>query len=484
MRPMQSRPRLVATFAAWSALGLGGLVAALSLPIDDFWLSLASARAIAAGADPAHAIDLSWTPILPDAINPQWGAQVVLGLPGSVGGALLINAALIAGGLGLTAVRIRRRVGSTAVALAMLAAIAVLAPHLLARAQSFSLVLLAAALLLLDRRPAPRWLPLAFGALVAAWANLHGAFVIGQIAAGAALVTEVLAQRRHDPKARPLTVALTLLAALVAPLLNPAGPDLIAYAYAQPGLDLVRSISVEWQPSWPWIPVAALFWIYAALVGASAQVRRRATAPGELLLVVALGILAATGIRLIPWFVLASAPLLGEGIEVALRAARGPGRVVGEVRGALGGPRAGAWVAGVGLIAVLLQPIRPALPESIGRVTPDAPVEMADLLDAELADDAEESILNEQVWGGYLAYRLGDRVRTAMDGRLEIRDRATWVAYFALMNGRDDPAATLAAADVHWAVVSDRRDALTASLLAAGWRIELDAPDGLLLHRP
>jgi hypothetical protein len=71
-----------------------------------------------------------------------------------------------------------------------------------------------------------------------------------------------------------------------------------------------------------------------------------------------------------------------------------------------------------------------------------------------------------------------------MDGRLEIRDRATWVAYFSLMNGRDDPASTLAAADVRWAAVGDRREALTASLLAAGWRIELDAPDGLLLHRP
>jgi hypothetical protein len=445
---------------------------------------LASARAIAAGADPAHGIDLSWTPILPDAINPQWGAQVVLGLPGSVGGALLINAALIAGGLGLTAVRIRRRVGSPAVAFAMLAVIAVLAPHLLARAQSFSLVLLAAALLLLDRRPAPRWLPLAFGALVAAWANLHGAFVIGQIAAGAALVTELLAQHRHDPKARPRTVALTLLAALGAPLLNPAGPALVAYAYAQPGLDLVRSISVEWQPSWPWIPVAALFWIYAALVAVAALVRRGAIGHGELLLTGALGILAVTGIRLIPWFVLASAPLLGGGVEVALHAARGPGRVIGEVRGPLGGPRAAYWVVAVGILVVLLQPIRPALPDGIGRVTPDAPVEIADRLEKRLAAGAADRILNEQVWGGYLAYRLGDRLKTAMDGRLEIRDRATWVAYFTMMNGRDDPASALAAADVHWAALSDRRDALTTALLAAGWRIELDAPDGLLLHRP
>jgi hypothetical protein len=42
----------------------------------------------------------------------------------------------------------------------------------------------------------------------------------------------------------------------------------------------------------------------------------------------------------------------------------------------------------------------------------------------------------------------------------------------------------MAAADVRWAAVGDRREALTASLLAAGWRIELDAPDWLLLHRP
>ncbi|HTE65361.1 MAG TPA: hypothetical protein VK736_03780, partial [Candidatus Binatia bacterium] len=256
---------VVATAAAWSALSLGALVAALSLPIDDFWLSLASARAIVSGADPGRAIDLTWTPMLPGAINPQWGAQLVLGAPGSLGWALAVNAALIVTGLGLTAVRARRRASAIATAVALLLVIGVVAPHLLARAQSFSIALLPALLLLLDRRPAPAWLPLVVALLMAAWANLHGAFVIGQLAVGAMLVAELVAWRRHDPDARPGTLVLAAAAALLAPLANPAGLQLLVYAYAQPGLEVVRSISIEWQPSWPWIPVASLAWVLLGL---------------------------------------------------------------------------------------------------------------------------------------------------------------------------------------------------------------------------
>jgi hypothetical protein len=487
MPPMPSRPRLVATAAAWSALALGALVAAFSLPIDDFWLSLRSADAIRAGADLGRAIDLTWTPMLPGAINPQWAAQLVLDGPGGAGGlgwALAVNAALVGAGLGLTAVRVRRRAGAAATAIAMLLVIGALAPHLLARAASFSIALLPALLLLLDRRPARPWLPLAVAVLMIAWANLHGAFVIGQVAVGVSLVVELRAWRNRDPAARPATLALATGVALLAPLANPAGFELIRYAYAQPGLDIVRSISVEWQPAWPWIPVATLAWILVAVLVAARIARRGAITLRDALLGLGLGALALTSIRNIPWLVLALAPVLAEDVEAALRARPGLATAVGEVRGSLGGPRAWVAVLAALVLAVAFQPLRPALREPVARLTPDAPVAIADFLDERLPRGEAARILNEQVWGGYLAWRLGDRIETAMDGRLEIRDRETWISYFALLHGDGDPDATLARAGVTWVAVREHRGDLIYKLRLAGWQVALSAPEGLLLNAP
>ena len=481
---MATSPRLVATATAWAALGLAVVLAAFSLPIDDFWLSLASAREIAAGADPARAIGLTWMPTIPGAINPQWGAQLVFGAPGSAWGALAVNGALIAVGLLVTLARARRRASAVAAVIAMLLMMGALSPHLLARAQSFSIAFLPVALLLLERRPAPRWLPIGFGILMVAWANLHGAFVIGQLAAAAVLVGELVRWRRGLEPAQPAVIGLTLLAALVAPLVNPAGLELLAYAYGQPGLDVIRSISVEWQPAWPWIPVATMFWAYLALLVAARLLRRGGAELGEGLLALALGLFAAYSIRQIPWFLLVTAPMLASDIDALFGVRPRFRRAVGEIRGPLGGQKAGAYL-GVALMAVIvLQPIRVTLPESIGRVTLNEPVAVADLLEGSVAKGSHERVLNEQVWGGYLSYRLGDRIETAMDGRLEIRNRATWVSFFGLMHGDGDPAGELAAQHVAWAALSPEREKLVADLVAAGWTVELRRADQVLLHRP
>jgi len=476
---MSRLPVPVAGLAAGTALAIGFAVVAFSLPIDDFWLTLASGREIAAGADVARAIPLSWTPSVDGALNPQWGAQVLLGLPGWLPWALLLNAALIATGLLLTLERARRRAAPAAVAIAMLLGIAVLAPHLLARAQSFSIALFPAALLLLERGRGRLWLPLAYGALMAVWANLHGAFVIGQLAAAAAFAGALLERRPGM-----LLLALTFLVALVAPMLNPVGPALIVYAVNQPASDLIRLISVEWQPARPWIPVATPFWLLLVLVLAGRIARRGGARIGELLLLGVLAPLAIGGIRHIPWFVLAAVPLVADDVGAALAARPRLARAVGTLPGAFTGRR-GAWLIGaLAAAAVVVQLARPALPQGIGRLYPDEPVALVDRLAAELAPGSRTPVLNEQTWGGYLAYRLGARVSTAMDGRIEIRSRATWQAHFDLMHGDADPAAALADAGVDWALVGLDRTELVTALLSAGWLEVARDDQGVLLRDP
>ncbi|MBA2264357.1 MAG: hypothetical protein H0W10_06830 [Chloroflexi bacterium] len=140
---------------------------------------------------------------------------------------------------------------------------------------------------------------------------------------------------------------------------------------------------------------------------------------------------------------------------------------------------------GLTILAVLVQLIRPALPQAFGRLTPDEPIALVDRLAAELpADGCCARVLNEQVWGGYLAYRLSDRVRTAMDGRLEIRSGETWSEYFDLLHGEGDPARQLGEAGVEWALVGADRNQLLAALDAAGWQVVERSPHGVLLRAP
>lgn len=473
---MSRRSVPVGGLVAWSALAISAIVVAWSLPIDDFWLTLASGEAIVGGASVTEHLPFSWTDERNAGLNPQWGAQVVLGGTGSLGVALAVNALLVATGLGVTALRAGARARGIAVAVASLLIMVALAPHLLARAQSFSIALFPIGLLLLDRYRQRSWLPVAFGLVIAVWANLHGAFVIGQVAALAWLVAALVTRQSRT------TMALTALAALLAPLLNPAGLDLLAYAYAQPATDVVREISIEWQPAWPWTAVAAPFWAIVALVIAGRVTRRPGAPLAELLLLGALAVLAATGVRHIPWFLLAATPVLASDVQAFLEQRPRLSRALGDLPRGLRGSRGVRTVAVIGLIAVAGQLVRPSLPAGLARLTPDAPVELTDALAPELRDG--DRVLNEQVWGGYLAYRFGGRLVTAMDGRLEIRSRETWQGYFDLMHGDADPAARLAQEGVSWALLSGDRATLRSKLEAAGWSVVDESAQGVLMRGP
>lgn len=462
------------------------MVVAFSLPIDDFWLSLASGRAILHGADPTRAIPLTWLPVIPNALNPQWGAQVGLAAVDVLAWALAINALLLAVGMGATLERMRRRASPAAIAIASLLGLAVLSVHLLARAQSFSIALFPISLLLLDRLRGRWWLPVAFGLLTLAWANLHGAFIVGQLAAGCAMTGAAWdASRRRDPalEREAWIYAATLAVAFAAPLVNPVGTQLLGYAYSQGTSDLVRQISVEWQPSWPWEPVGLLFWLLALAVAAGRVLRRPGTSTAELLLAAGTGFLAATSIRSIPWFVLAVVPMLAGDIDALLAARPGLARAIGQPGGWVQ-ERPAAVLATLAVIAIAFQVVRPALPATVARLTPDAPVAITEALVRQVPPGTTARILNEQVWGGYLEWALGGRAIPAIDGRIEIRTRQTWEDYFALMDGSGNPAKGLTDSNVQWAALFSTRTALIGQLKAAGWTEVLASPEGVLLHQP
>jgi hypothetical protein len=459
----------------WSSVAISVVVIAWSLPIDDFWLTIASGRAIADGADPTLALPFSWTQEVSGALNPQWGAQLLLGGHGSLSVALAVNAALLATGLGISVLRAARRAGGVAVAIALLLTFTALAPHLLARAQSFSIALLPLALVMLERYSGRAWLPLAYGLLIVAWANLHGAFVIGQLAA---LVWLIAAVVRRESAMVPLATALI---AALAPLINPAGPALLVYAYGQPATEVVTAISVEWQPSWPWIAVATPFWVILTLLGVGRAARPFGSPVTDLLMLALLAALAISALRHIPWFLLAAIPILAVDVDTLL--ARNPvlRRALGEVPDRLSGRRLWTTLTVLGAVVLAFQVTRPSLPDAVARLTPDEPAAAVDQLTERI--EPGERVLNEQVWGGYLAYRLWPQLETAMDGRLEIRSRSEWAAYFDLMHGQDEPASALDALGVEWALIGRERTALRSALERAGWTVVHDGY-GILMQAP
>src|SRR5580658_8328933 len=133
--------------------------------------------------------------------------------------------------------------------IAVLAALVLTAPHIVARPHVLALPLLVTWIAVLirsvdDARPPSWWLL----PLMTLWANLHGSFIfglamIGVIAAEAIWLAP--ASRRRDTARHWIVFGLLALAAAC---LNPYGPEMILAALRTLALGQALSIIVEWRP--------------------------------------------------------------------------------------------------------------------------------------------------------------------------------------------------------------------------------------------
>jgi hypothetical protein len=88
-------------------------------------------------------------------------------------------------------------------------------------------------------------------------------------------------------------------------------------------------------------------------------------------------------------------------------------------------------------------------------------------------------MFNFQPWGSYLEFRLGPRVKPAVDSRIELLPPERWRDYLAIAAGRWDAERLLDSWGVGYVVTGERRmPALTASLAASGrWRLAFSHGD-------
>ncbi len=304
--------RQVASALAAHGLAIAGvllLLIAVGQPIftDDVWWHLAMGRRYAQAGpwlDADALLHTSQGPIAPSA----WLSDVWLhaGLEASgFTGLRTLHVGLVVGVLAMGWAVVRRAGGSRPVASAAVLVWACLSayrvvqlrPHLFSMLLAFAVVWL----VIMDRRRGPGPGPIALLCLlVALWANLHAAFVLGPALLGAAAAGSLVASAAvPDPdgaeRRRGLALLLACGATLLASLLNPIGPAALAHYFvagqATPALELVGD---EWASTrlfaWPLanLPPSPVNWALAWMLTISVPVciltelrRRRAAPDGE-----------------------------------------------------------------------------------------------------------------------------------------------------------------------------------------------------------
>jgi hypothetical protein len=88
-------------------------------------------------------------------------------------------------------------------------------------------------------------------------------------------------------------------------------------------------------------------------------------------------------------------------------------------------------------------------------------------------------MFNFQPWGSYLEFRLGPRIRPAVDSRIELLPAERWREYLAIAAGRWDAERLLGRWGVDYVLTGERRTpSLTALLDASGrWRLAFSHGD-------
>lgn len=408
----------------------------------DLWHHLARGRAIVEQGQLLDVDIFTYTVPGEPFRDPNWLTQVVyyhLYRSGGVALLYLVNSLALAGMMALLVFACRRASGSLVVAagLGMLAFFG-LRQLLFVRPQTFSLLLFALVFVLLDLSERRRGWLLAVPALIALWANLHGAvpiglYLIGAFFLGAAWEATFAEGKPPWQNRRSCDLALCLLGSVLATGINPYGYALYSYTIQTADLAAQRRIN-EWLPP-PLGLATGQVWVASMLlaVGALGLPARRPRAR-DVLLVACFLPLPCMAVRMVPWWLLATLPV----VAAQLGAWRGAaGEETGDApRSSLIGAVALAMLAA--LVGLSLPGVdrwwRP-LPRD--GATEDDLAAIAERLRE--APDQPRRLFARFEWGEYLGWALQpDGYRIFADARIEIYPDPVWSEYLAVLEGRAD----------------------------------------------
>ena len=518
--PRLSHPPRLTFPELWAGLAillpvLGSLLAPIST-VDLAYHVRAGGIVLDSGALPSPDT-FTWSAAGRPWLDQQWAAQVALAALYRAGGWALVSvtrAALV----GLIAWLVLRACRSAGVALRVaawltLGGFLVSLAALAMRPQLFGMVLFAAILAVLGERGRHPRLLWAIPSLVVLWANVHGSFVLGPAALGAAWLFDVVNRR---PTARRLFV-LGVVSGL-ATLVNPYGGGVWTYAVGLSANPVIRRLVSEWQPTTPLSFGGAMFYgsvvaIVAGLIIAVVTARRRvagrytssgtidpaaaaadptpdaaATAADPrrpwptLAWLLGLGLIGAFAERGVAWWAIAA--------PVALAGLLRPPLADRRAAASIGAPRERpsatntAIVVALGLLAVLLLPTwrgGDTLYGPPGLLT-DAPRGITTAVTS-IARPTDR-IWNAQRWGSWLEFALPG-VPVAVDSRIELIPAEVWSDHLALSAGAPDWAAILdrRRITIVVAAASEQRALLPLLRASPTWRLVHEDTDGAVFAR-
>jgi hypothetical protein len=326
IRPQTRELPVVSVAQLWALLALavvGAFIGLVPTSPHDFWWHLMAGQIIATEGIPATN-RFAWTlPADAPFIYQSWLAEWLFFALYRLGGLPLAIFARNALGLiafALLAYNARSRSGSWRVAAGcVLLAGAMTLNNLTARPQNWSWPLAAVIALLLARyaagRLAGRWL-WAIPPLLALWANVHGAFVVGLLLLGAYVAGETLRALLRSPRALGgaalRRLYLVAAASCVAVLLNPEGVGIFGYVRALLGNATIQELISEWQPPTPRSLAGGAFYLGVLAMLAAFALGRRRPSITDVLLVCGLCWMGFTSGRHVVWFALIALPVVAE----------------------------------------------------------------------------------------------------------------------------------------------------------------------------
>lgn len=380
-------------------------------------------------------------------INPAWLSQVLGALlmdRFGISVLLLLYAASITLSLALVAGTIRRRTGSAwgALAASTLFYFVDYQQLLIFRPQLAGLVLFSALLCIVTSPTWRSWYYVAILLMFAAWANLHGSFVVGLLLLGTMTVgrwgdmlwrTGTWNSLLHDRLSRRLLM-LTELAAL-ATLVNPYGLGLLAEVFA-----ISRSPNfadlIEWEPLTLRMSQGQAFFAVAVLLAVLYRFTPRRVRLGEVLLLIGLGILSLWTSRMIVWWAPVAAYYAAlHGVAVARR-------FMNHVPAPAA--RSGMWTivcVGLSWIFFAYTPFgtkllhgKPDTPEEIARqfdrsVSSRTPVEAAKYL---VEHPPVGQVFNTYEWGDYLHWAGPADIKLFVNSHAHLVPAEVWQDYMQI----------------------------------------------------
>ncbi len=396
---------------SWAAAGTAVVAAATAadgtrFADPDLFMNLMCARHVAeTGAVPAVDVYSFARPALAWNMNEWLGQLTLYGVFEVAGGPGLVLARLALAGAAAALLLVaahRARAPLWAALVALLVCWPAVAHFFLFRVRTVSFLLLALLIvLLIEHRRGARWVAWVVPPLVALWANLHGAFVLGLGVLVLAAVDDVLPWRAGRPPGRrrwALGLA-TLLAAALA-LAHPCGIGVYHVVLGTVGGPSIDTIS-EWLPVWDH-PLRST-WTYGLLVVLALPVaariawrRRSVLWPGVLL---AVAVQTVLHVRF--------GALLGVVLMVPLA------QLLASLRPAQAGRAATAVLAALAAAFTLYTAATGPRDLQV-RMQPEwSPVAAVDFMARE---GIRGDVLAEYDWGAYVVWRLPD-ARVFIDSR-------------------------------------------------------------------